>query len=91
LAAVWQSCAWWRRCRFYTLIPHDFGLKKPPLLDSEEIIKTKTQMVDNLLEIEVAYSLLQDEQTGDPIDTNYHKLKTDLQVALYCTWQMGCV
>lgn len=47
-------------------------------------------MVDNLLEIEVAYSLLQDEQTGDPIDTNYHKLKTDLQVVLYCLWQMRC-
>ena len=56
--------------RFYTLIPHDFGLKKTPLLDTEEIIKmyislhpslhpqTKTQMVDSLLEIEVAYSLL---------------------------------
>lgn len=25
--------------RFYTLIPHDFGLKKPPLLETEEIIK----------------------------------------------------
>ena len=25
--------------RFYTLIPHDFGLQSPPLLDHEEIIK----------------------------------------------------
>ena len=25
--------------RFYTLIPHDFGMKKPPLLDSAEVIK----------------------------------------------------
>ena len=47
-------------------------------------------MVDNLLEIEVAYSLLQDEQTGDPIDTNYHKLKTDVQVVFFCLWQMRC-
>ena len=37
-------------------------------------------MVDSLLEIEVAYSLLQEEQKGDPIDANYSKLKTDLQV-----------
>ena len=36
-------------------------------------------MVDSLLEIEVAYSLLQKDQKGDPIDTNYTKLKTDLQ------------
>jgi hypothetical protein len=27
--------------RFYTLIPHDFGMKKPPLLDSAETIKVK--------------------------------------------------
>jgi poly [ADP-ribose] polymerase len=25
--------------RFYTLIPHDFGVEKPPILNSEEIIK----------------------------------------------------
>ena len=25
--------------RFYTLIPHDFGMKKPPLLDNLELIK----------------------------------------------------
>jgi hypothetical protein len=25
--------------RFYTLIPHDFGIEKPPILNSEEMIK----------------------------------------------------
>ena len=25
--------------RFYTLIPHDFGLKSPPKLDNEDLIK----------------------------------------------------
>ena len=25
--------------RFYTLIPHDFGMKKPPVLSSTETIK----------------------------------------------------
>ena len=68
--------------RFYTLIPHDFGMRKPPMLDDEEIIRTKTQMLDNLLEIEVAYSLLKEEgdTAKDPLDTNYEKLKTDLEV-----------
>lgn len=42
-------------------------------------------MVDSLLEIEVAYSLLQEEQKGNPIDANYQKLKTDLQVTLSFT------
>ena len=69
--------------RFYTLIPHDFGLLKPPPLDSEVLIGTKTQMLDNLLEIEVAYSLLKQEGGGakkDPIDAHYEKLKTDMEV-----------
>ena len=72
--------------RFYTLIPHDFGMKKPPPLNSEEIIKIKTQMVDNLLEIEVAYSLLKQEGGGagggakDPLDVHYEQLKTDMEV-----------
>ena len=25
--------------RFFTLIPHDFGMKKPPLLDNPDIVK----------------------------------------------------
>ncbi|KAM9779205.1 poly [ADP-ribose] polymerase 1 isoform X2 [Syngnathus typhle] len=69
--------------RFYTLIPHDFGMKKPPLLSNLDYIQAKVQMLDNLLDIEVAYSLLrggaQDNQS-DPIDINYEKLKTDIEV-----------
>ena len=70
--------------RFYTLIPHDFGMQKPPPLDQEEVIKLKTQMLDNLLEIEVAYSLLKEEggvsSEKDPLDVHYEKLKTDMEV-----------
>ncbi len=71
--------------RFYTLIPHDFGMKKPPPLNTEEVIKLKTMMVDNLLEIEVAYSLLKEKREKseykDAIDIHYHKLKTNLEVS----------
>ncbi|KAM4693883.1 poly [ADP-ribose] polymerase 1 [Discoglossus pictus] len=69
--------------RFYTLIPHDFGMKKPPLLDNEEYIQAKVQMLDNLLDIEVAYSLLRggtDDGEKDPIDVKYEKIKTDIKV-----------
>ncbi|XP_064412633.1 poly [ADP-ribose] polymerase 1 isoform X2 [Latimeria chalumnae] len=69
--------------RFYTLIPHDFGMKKPPLLNNLEYIQTKVQMLDNLLDIEVAYSLLRGGADGgekDPIDVNYEKLKTDIKI-----------
>ena len=70
--------------RFYTLIPHDFGMAKPPLLETEEIIKSKILMLDNLKEIEIAYSLLKTEGEGsadkDPLDVHYEKLKTNMSV-----------
>ncbi|XP_061741748.1 poly [ADP-ribose] polymerase 1 [Nerophis ophidion] len=69
--------------RFYTLIPHDFGMKKPPLLNNLEFIQAKVQMLDNLLDIEVAYSLLRggaQDNESDPIDINYEKLKTKMEV-----------
>ena len=28
--------------RFFTLIPHDFGLRQPPILDKEDYIKVRT-------------------------------------------------
>lgn len=34
--------------RFYTLVPHDFGLKKPPLLKSADVIKVKFVLYYNL-------------------------------------------
>jgi len=71
--------------RFFTLIPHDFGLQSPPLLDNPDLVKSKISMLDNLLEIEVAYNLLNagddEESKGkDPIDKHYAKLKTDMEV-----------
>uniref|UniRef100_A0A8D0GPP2 Poly [ADP-ribose] polymerase n=1 Tax=Sphenodon punctatus TaxID=8508 RepID=A0A8D0GPP2_SPHPU len=69
--------------RFYTLIPHDFGMKKPPLLNKLDYIQSKVEMLDNLLDIEVAYSLLRsggEDGNKDPIDVNYEKLKTDIKV-----------
>ncbi|CAM4807466.1 unnamed protein product [Rotaria magnacalcarata] len=70
--------------RFYTLIPHDFGLASPPLLDNVELIISKTDMIDNLREIEIAYSMLDQsnntiESSEHPIDAHYKKLKCDLE------------
>ena len=70
--------------RFFTLIPHDFGMKSPPRLDNPDLVKSKIDMLDNLLEIEVAYNLLSSEQEDvkgkDPIDAHYAKLKTEISV-----------
>ncbi|KAK9500018.1 hypothetical protein O3M35_002931 [Rhynocoris fuscipes] len=71
--------------RFYTLIPHDFGVRSPPLLDNKEIIQSKLEMLESLLEMEVAYSLLketksEENESVNPIDAHYAKLNTDIIV-----------
>ncbi|XP_054284117.1 poly [ADP-ribose] polymerase-like [Macrosteles quadrilineatus] len=71
--------------RFYTLVPHDFGIKQPPPLDNLEIIKNKMEMLESLLEMEVAYSMLKsdpdkkEEGEHHPIDLHYHKLKAEIE------------
>jgi len=68
--------------RFFTLIPHDFGMRQPPLLDNPDLVKSKIGMLDNLLEIELAFNLLssggEESQDKDPIDAHYAKLNTDV-------------
>ena len=51
------------------------------------LFQGKLDMLENLLEIEVAYSLLKSANDGgddgkskDPIDAHYEKLKTDIKV-----------
>lgn len=69
--------------RFFTLVPHDFGTDMPPILNTEELIKQKMEVIDNLLEIEIAYNLLESGSGDDsvhPIDSQYQKLKADIEV-----------
>ena len=44
--------------------------------------QSKIEMLDNLLEIEVAYSMLKSGDGGgkDPIDVHYEQLKTEIKV-----------
>ena len=71
---------------FYHLVPHVLKLGETlPMLNTEEIVKKKIEVVDNLMEIENAYSILQHSENGakeekNPIDLNYQKLKADIDV-----------
>ena len=68
---------------FFTLIPHDFGLRKPTVLNTEDIIKSKLGMLDTLLEIEIATMIIKNEITNDeedPMDVHYRALKTEIKV-----------
>lgn len=70
--------------QFYTLIPHNFGERLPPVIKTIDEINTKAQMLQNLIELEVAYNLLNNEAVSDdernPFDCYYDQLHTDLSV-----------
>lgn len=76
--------------KFYTLIPHSFGRKVPPPIDTEELLSKKKDMLNVLNDIEIALSLQNAQSTApapveepeldpNPADINYGKLKCDLE------------
>lgn len=68
--------------RFYTLVPHVFGHNEIKMLDSEQDIKMKCEMLENLMEMEIAYSMLHadTDKTKNPLDAHYKQLKTEIDV-----------
>ncbi|XP_053201315.1 poly [ADP-ribose] polymerase 1-like [Panonychus citri] len=69
---------------FYTLIPHTFENDKPPLIRTSKEVERKREMLDALMEMEIACELItsvkSEDSTDDPIKQHYLKLGTDLSV-----------
>ncbi|XP_050082523.1 poly [ADP-ribose] polymerase [Anopheles aquasalis] len=68
--------------RFYSFIPHNFGVSAPKVLDTLEQVKSKQDMLESLIEIEVAYSLLSKGESNNeknPLDVHYEQLKTEIE------------
>lgn len=66
--------------QFYTLIPHGFGVKRPPIIDSMDMVKAKNEMLESLLNVSTIYAFLEGEN-GDkinPYDACYAKMKTEI-------------
>ena len=88
-AACGQDSSWKMKVldvsnKFFSVIPHDFGMRRAPLLDSHDIINEKCRMLDNLAEIETAFKLFsnvsasgqaEDGQSQSMLDSYYGKLK----------------
>src|SRR5690606_7831338 len=53
---------------------------KIPIINTEEMLKEKIEMLETLRDMEIATNLLrvQSDSKEDPIDANYQKLKTDI-------------
>lgn len=69
---------------FYTCIPQDFGMKRPPLISHMLRLKEKTSLLDALSELEIANSLsfrsLHLLEENNPVDVHYSELKCDIQL-----------
>lgn len=66
--------------RFYTLIPHSFGVDNVPIITDPEVIKTKIEMLDSLIELEVAYNLMKSSGSDHTVDSYYKQLNTEIGI-----------
>ncbi|KAM6948792.1 poly [ADP-ribose] polymerase 2 [Aplochiton taeniatus] len=67
--------------QFYTRIPHDFGLRTPPIIRTEEELKEKIALLETLSDIQIAVKMVQSSGDSEehPIDRQYHSLQCQLQ------------
>ncbi|XP_064201998.1 poly [ADP-ribose] polymerase 2 [Anguilla rostrata] len=66
--------------QFYTRIPHDFGLRTPPLIRTEEELKEKIALLEALSDIQIAVKVAQMDAGSleHPLDRQYHSLHCNL-------------
>ena len=67
--------------RFYTLIPHNFEGKLPPIFSSLEQVKEKIEHLEVLCDMEVATTMLKSNKTAtkDPCMEKYKMLTNDIE------------
>lgn len=67
--------------QFYTKVPHDFGMKMPPLIDTAELLQEKYDLLDTLMDIEVAARMLEAETPveEDPLMVKYKELGNKIE------------
>ncbi|XP_078678445.1 protein mono-ADP-ribosyltransferase PARP3-like [Branchiostoma floridae x Branchiostoma belcheri] len=75
--------------RFYTVIPHDFGRRVPPVINDQEKLRKKMDMLLVLGDIEIAQAMQKDKDKDDgseatdvkhPLDLNYDLLNCGLEL-----------
>ncbi|KAL5289012.1 PARP1.2 family protein [Megaselia abdita] len=67
--------------RFFTLIPHNFGMSQPPILKDLCQVQELIEMLDALMQIECAYKLMENGfQKGNenPLDLHYKMLNSKI-------------
>ncbi|RVE60960.1 hypothetical protein OJAV_G00166110 [Oryzias javanicus] len=66
--------------QFYTRIPHDFGLRPPPVIRTDAELREKISLLEALSDIQIAVKMVQSGADSDehPLDRHYHSLKCNL-------------
>ncbi|CAH8493260.1 unnamed protein product [Dicrocoelium dendriticum] len=66
---------------FYTRIPHDFGMRIPPLIRTPKDLKEKLELLAILDDVEYAVSSLNENKSSKEnlLDTKYKQLNCDLK------------
>lgn len=69
---------------FYTLIPHNFGRQRPPIIRTEEALRKEISLMESLSDLEVANTILEDRKNGGiegdlvhPLDRQFAALNLD--------------
>lgn len=57
---------------FYTLIPHNFGFRRPPVIYSDEMLRKEIALLESLSDMEIANKIMKD--TGDKEGNTFHAL-----------------
>jgi poly [ADP-ribose] polymerase len=69
---------------FYQLIPHAFGMRRPPVINTAEMLKAKYDLVSVLNDVEIAQGIQNaaddDDDDSHPLDKKYGQLNTDLKL-----------
>ncbi|XP_064404222.1 poly [ADP-ribose] polymerase 2-like isoform X3 [Halichondria panicea] len=65
---------------FYTRIPHCFGMQRPPVIKTKEMVKEKIALLEALGDIQIAMKVLSsgDASKEHPVDRHYSELKCQL-------------
>jgi len=65
---------------FYTRIPHEFGMKTPPIIKTSAMVKAKLQLLEALSDIQVALKMLStvDDEGLHPVDRKYKQLDVNM-------------
>ena len=66
---------------FYTRIPHDFGMRTPPMIRTNAEIREKMKLLEILEDIEVAVKALnQKSEIDNPVDRHYDQLDCEIKL-----------